>query len=97
MGNPHGNSPEEFEGKRIPFGALINFKSTSSRKLSTKFGPDAVAGVFAGYVTTSGEGWRREYLARPLVDFKDVDLSIDCEMVPRHLREPMVVERILGP
>ena len=85
---------EEFQGKRIPFGALVNFKPTSSRKLSTKFGPDAVTGVFAGYVTTAGESWRREYLAWPLVDFKDADLSIDCEMVPRQLREPIVAERI---
>ena len=85
---------EEFQGKRIPFGALVNFKPTSSRKLSTKFGPDAVTGVFAGYVTKSGEGWRREYLAWPLVDFKDVDLSIDCGMVPRHLREPIMAERV---
>ena len=57
----NGQSPreltfgEEFQGKRIPFGALVNFKPTSSRKLSTKFGPDAVTGVFAGYITTSGE------------------------------------------
>ena len=85
---------EEFQGKRIPFGALVNFKPTSSRKLSTKFGPDAVTGVFAGYITTSGENWRREYLAWPLTDFKDADLSIDCEMVPRQLREPIVAERI---
>ena len=62
---------EEFQGKRIPFGALVNFKPTSSRKLSTKFGLDAVTGVSAGYVTTSGENWRREFLAWPLVDFKD--------------------------
>ena len=73
----------------------MNFKPTSSRKLSTKFGPDAVTGVFAGYITTSGENWRREYLAWPLADFKDADLSIDCEMVPRQLREPIVAERIL--
>ena len=92
----NGHSPweltfgEEFQGKRIPFGALVNFKPTSSRKLSTKFGPDAVTGVFAGYITTSGENWRREYLAWPLADFKDADLSIDCEMVPRQLREPIV-------
>ena len=72
----------------------MNFKPTSSRKLSTKFGPDAVTGVFAGYITTSGENWRREYLAWPLADFKDADLSIDCEMVPRQLREPIVAERI---
>ena len=96
----NGQSPweftfgEEFEGERFPFGAFINFKPTSSRKLSTKFGPDAVTGAFAGYVTTSGEGWRRECLAWPLVGFKDVDLSIDCEMVPRHPREPIVAERI---
>ena len=96
----NGQSPweltfgEEFQGKRIPFGALVNFKPTSSRKLSTKFGPDAVTGVFAGYITTSGENWRREYLAWPLADFKDADLSIDCEMVPRQLREPIVAERI---
>ena len=86
---------EEFQGKRIPFGALVNFKPTSSRKLSTKFGPDTVTGVFAGYSTTSGENWRREYLAWPLVGFKDVDLSVDCPMVPRHLREPIFAERFL--
>ena len=50
--------------------------------------------MFAGYVTTSGENWRREYLAWPLVDFKDANLSIDCEMVPRQLREPIVAERV---
>ena len=72
----------------------MNFKPTSSRKLSTKFGPDAVTGVFAGYITTSGENWRREYLAWPLADFEDADLSIDCEMVPRQLRDPIVAERI---
>ena len=43
---------------------------------------------------TSGENWRREYLAWPLLDLKDVGLSIDCNMVHRQLREPIVAERI---
>ena len=68
----------------------MNFKPTSSSKLSTKFGPDAVMGVFAGYVTTSGEGWRRGYLAWPLADFKDVNLSClnpnPTPIMLRHLR-----------
>ena len=29
-----------------------------------------------------------------MVDFKDAVLFIDCEMVPRQLREPILAERI---
>ena len=69
--------------------------STSNRLHPANLAPSSDKTLlFAGYVTTSGEGWRREYLAWPLVDFKDVDLSIGCEMVPRHLREPILAERI---
>ncbi|CAE7448301.1 unnamed protein product, partial [Symbiodinium pilosum] len=66
-----GDNAEEFEkaanSMEIPFdNSVPNRKQTNAiveRKLSTKFGPDAVTGVFAGYVTTAGESWRREYLA----------------------------------
>ena len=44
--------------------------------------------------TSPPESWRREYLAWPLIDFKDADLSINCDMVPGQLREPIVAERI---
>ena len=72
----------------------MNFESTSLRKLNIKFGAGTITGVFVGYVTSSGENWRREWIAWSLADFKDADLCIDCEMVPRQSRELIITERI---
>ena len=54
----HGS---EFAGKLIPYGALVNYKPPKTREAGQldKFGPDSIAGVFAGYHVGFGMHWSR--------------------------------------
>ena len=54
---------KEFEGKMIPFGALVYFKPSAIRDsgYKHKFDPMGIPGVFAGYSLGPGLHWSRKY------------------------------------
>eukprot|EP00971_Amphidinium_carterae_P094910 1877943-Amphidinium_carterae.2 len=63
---------EEFKGKLIPFGAMVNFKQTPVKEdKQMKFAPRSVPGLFLGYHLGTGQKWKGEYLCISLVDYEN--------------------------
>jgi hypothetical protein len=62
-----------FNGHRIPFGALVEFKPSPTRDALSKFAPRAVPGIFLGYVLQPGCQWKGDYYAAALSEFQAVD------------------------
>ncbi len=64
-----------FDGPKIPFGALIDFKpQKDDAKKITKGSPDTVPGVFLGYKIQPGGLWQGEYRVAALTEFVSLDL-----------------------
>ena len=59
----------KFEGLRIPFGALVDFRPSPVRGQQPKFSPKGVPGVFLGYVLLPGGKFKGDYIVAPLSDF----------------------------
>ena len=61
-----GDSPwklrhgREFQGKRIPFGALVHFHLAPDRAPPSKFSPRGTLCVFLGYFPQPGGLWKGE-------------------------------------
>ena len=72
-----GESPHKlrfdktFEGVRVPFGTLIDFKRSPVKDAPQKFAPKTVPGVFLGYHLLPGGKWSGDYIAAELADFKN--------------------------
>ena len=66
----------EFGSPLIPFGCLVDFKSTvEETKKLPKFSPQAIPGVFLGYDLSPGGQWKRVCLVAALDDFRDADFT----------------------
>ena len=59
----------KFQGPKIPFGALVDFKPSPVRGGPPKFAPKAVPGIFLGWVLLPGGKWKGDFLAAQLSDF----------------------------
>ena len=61
-----------FEGRIIPFGALIDFRPPKPILSNfSKFEKRSLPGIFLGYHLMSGERWYGDYLVAHLIDFKE--------------------------
>ena len=76
----NGESPwlrrfgEEFGGKRLPFGSLVNFlPKPETVKALPKFEPRGQAGILVGYRLHNGGKWTHDYLVFPVRYFDDYD------------------------
>ena len=89
----------EFTGLKIPFGARVLFKPSTTRPedIPKKWEPDALEGVFAGCYFQPGYTWSKQYLVWPLTDFDGLKLnsSIPADEFP--LREPHEFGRLVVP
>ena len=56
----------KFQGPKIPFGALVDFKPSPVRGGPPKFAPKAVPGIFLGWVLLPGGKWKGDFLAAQL-------------------------------
>ena len=66
----------EFGSPLIPFGCLVDFKSTvEETKKLPKFSPQAVPGVFLGYDLSPGGQWKRVCLVAALDGFRGADFT----------------------
>ena len=66
----------EFGSPLIPFGCLVDFKSTAEEtKKLPKFSPQAITGVFLGYDLSPGGQWKRVCLVAALDDFRGADFT----------------------
>jgi hypothetical protein len=62
---------KSFEGPKIPFGALIDFKPSPTRdKPVGKFQARSVPGVFLGYHLGAGGKWKGDFYVAALSDFQ---------------------------
>ena len=64
---------KRWKGPQIPFGARIDYWSGPKHKvkLSARFDPSSVPGVFLGYPLHPGLIWRGDFLVAPLRDIMD--------------------------
>eukprot|EP00971_Amphidinium_carterae_P268032 5317682-Amphidinium_carterae.1 len=63
---------KDFEGKLIPFGALLDFiQQPAKESKQIKYAPRTVAGIFLGYNIQHGGKWKGDYLCIALTDFRD--------------------------
>ena len=88
---------KEFEGKMIPFGALIIFKPSGTIDRidqNHKFDPDRIPGVFAGYDLGPGLKWSGKYRAWALSDWIKQSLAYDASRPIGKLRVPHYTERV---
>ena len=86
----------EFTGLKIPFGARVLFKPSGTRlddKL-TRWAPDSLEGVFAGYLIQPGYTWSREYLLWPIIDFDGLKLLSATRRLTSPLRSPTRLEEL---
>merc|ERR1711873_396484 len=74
----HGQG--HFKGPRIPFGALVSFKpsSTIARYAPLKHDASAVPGVFMGYKVSSGYTWNKQFKVAMLEDFVGRNFHRSC-------------------
>ena len=87
---------EEFKGKKIPFGALVDFKPSEAQGgKREKFEPRGETGIFAGYVLSTGMHWANKYRAWALTAFAGAELNIKKAKVPPRLRMPHQTERMI--
>ena len=85
---------EEF--KKIPFGALVDFKPSEARgEKREKFEPRGETGIFAGYVLSTGMHWANKYRAWALTAFAGAELNIKKAKVPPRLRMPHQTGRMI--
>jgi hypothetical protein len=71
---------KKFEGKRLPFGCLIDFLPSPIADPQLKFAPRAQPGLFIGWRLHPGGTWRNEYLVVPLARMMD---DIGERLIPR--------------
>ena len=86
---------EHWKDQEIPFGALVFFKASDTRKdpsYSDKFDPNATPGIFAGYELGHGTKWSKKYKVWDLVEFTSVSLSFDTPSIPRKLQKPYITQ-----
>merc|ERR1712237_174388 len=75
----HGS---EIEASRLPFGCLVYFlqsPTVGKKQVQPKWGPRAVAGVFAGYVVAPSCGWSGRYLVWELQEFVRLRLNLKAD------------------
>ena len=71
---------DDWKGKAIPIGAKVFFSPTDTRDKTHdhKFDPKGIAGIFAGYVVTTGRSWSRKYRVWDMKELANVNLSMDA-------------------
>jgi hypothetical protein len=83
-----------WKGPKIPFGCLVDFLPISPlRSEKPKFGPNAVPGIFLGYVLSPGARWKGQFVVAALQEFHEVDFSVDDWS--RNVRTQVVMEVVL--
>ena len=87
---------EEFNGKMIPFGALVYFKPSGARYVQQKrkFDPMGIPGVFAGYDLAPGLHWSRMYRVWTLADWSKQNIAYDTSAPIPKLKTPHYTERV---
>jgi hypothetical protein len=60
----------KFPGKRVPFGALVDFLPSPIQGKNPKFAPSASPGLMLGYRMMPAGKWRGEYLVASLDDIQ---------------------------
>ena len=66
---------EHFNGVRIPFGALVDFKPSPTKNCirRCKWEPKALPGVFFGYSIGQGGKWTGDLLCVELSNFRNMN------------------------
>jgi len=78
--NRHG---ENFEGKLLPFGCLVNYKPASKREVDAqlKFDGRVTQGIFMGYFMLRGGHWSGDYM---VIDVAAYRCRLDGSDIPMH-------------
>ena len=86
----------DFEGLRVPFGCKVIYMPSDTKATSEtgKWDSPTSIGVFAGYWIQPGYTWHGEYLVWNLVEFADLDCSLDGARLGRTFGEHHVVKRV---
>ena len=83
---------KEFEGLRIPVGAKVVYKPSSTKFHTKKWEPPSSIGVFAGYKIRRGYEWKGEFLVWDLDDFVGADLHMGSHGFSTKLANPHVTK-----
>ena len=87
----------EFDGLRVPFGALVIYKATKRQQAKRmKFDPTGVYGIFVGYHLHPGYTHSKDYLVIDLDHLRGCNLDTDKVTVLR-VREVIVPDPIKFP
>ena len=75
----------------------MNYKPPKTREAGQlhKFGPDSIAGVFAGYHIGPGMHWSRQYKVWPLSEFVKQNLGDDASKPEHRLLKPHLTEKVV--
>ena len=87
---------EDFPGELIPLGTKVYFKPSTAREIEQdhKFDPDAIPGIFAGYMIGTGMNWSRKYKVWAMSDFATQNLAYDAERPVKKLMAPHITEKL---
>jgi hypothetical protein len=93
---------EPFPGTRFPFGSLVIYKQSDTRKLSDgtkheKWDAKGRLGIFAGYKLHPGYGWKGEYLVWDRASFQHSDLRSVAMHAHQNVGKPYVTRLCLMP
>ena len=86
---------EPFRGRRIPFGALVDYRPPTGGPGSaqkTKWGPKSIPGIFLGYHFNPGGRWSQDYLVACLDDFDTSDDNTYRKVNVHRIREIVFTE-----
>ena len=75
----------------------MNYKPPKTREAGQlhKFGPDSIAGMFAGYHVGPGMHWSRQYKVWPLSEFVNQNLGGDASKPEHRLLKPHLTEKVV--